>query len=94
MRAHGREDEVLEVRPLRRRGPQVVPGAREEGQVRAQVQDQIRLLQQGQQVGQGPWMGSACEDGYCKKTYTDCSSNSDCDGSKSKCGPKGYCVGK
>jgi hypothetical protein len=45
--------QVLEVRPLRRRRAQVVPGAAEEGQVRAQVQDQIRLLQQGRQVDQG-----------------------------------------
>ena len=41
-----------------------------------------------------PWMGSKCSGGFCKKTYQKCSSNSDCDASKSKCGPKGYCVGK
>ena len=41
-----------------------------------------------------PWMGSACEDGFCKKTYKDCSSNSDCTSFGTKCGPEGFCVGK
>ena len=40
-----------------------------------------------------PW-ASKCEDGYCKPTYKDCSSNSDCPADSAKCGPKGYCVGK
>ena len=42
-----------------------------------------------------PWMGTCdTKKGECKKTYKDCSSNSDCTADGTKCGPKGFCVGK